>query len=77
MFHALLPPETVVPRVEGRRQRPSLDKMEVLPPNIIILGIDSASRLNFKRFMTNTIQVLESLGAVEMLGFNKGQFFML
>lgn len=73
-FHALVPPDTVGPRLESRKHRPNLDNMEVLPPNIIVLGIDSTSRLNFLRYMSQTIEVLESLGAKEMLGFTKGMF---
>lgn len=76
MFHAVVPPETVVPRLELKKHRLSLEQMEVLPPNIIVLGLDSTTRLNFRRFMTQTIQTLESLGAVEMLGFNRGELFM-
>jgi hypothetical protein len=43
------------------------------PPNILILGQDSTSRLNFKRRMTKTVGILESLGAVEMLGYTRGR----
>jgi len=46
-----------------------------LPPNILLIGQDSTSRLNFRRNMINTMQVLESLGAVEMLGYVKGQCY--
>jgi hypothetical protein len=43
------------------------------PPNILILGQDSTSRLNFKRRTTKTVGILESLGAVEMLGYTRGK----
>jgi hypothetical protein len=43
------------------------------PPNILILGQDSTSRLNLKRRMTKTLGILESLGAVEMLGYTRGK----
>jgi hypothetical protein len=43
------------------------------PPNILIIGQDSTSRLNFKRRMTKTVGILESLGAVEMLGYTRGK----
>ncbi|OXA63650.1 hypothetical protein Fcan01_03216, partial [Folsomia candida] len=39
------------------------------PPNILIIGHDSTSRLNFRRQMPKTLTVLENLGAVEMLGY--------
>jgi hypothetical protein len=44
------------------------------PPNILILGQDSTSRLNFRRRMRKTLGILESLGgAVEMLGYTRGK----
>jgi hypothetical protein len=46
------------------------------PPNILIIGQDSTSRLNFRRHMTKTVKILESLGAVEMLGYTKGTFII-
>jgi hypothetical protein len=46
----------------------------IAPPNILIIGQDSTSRLNFRRFMRKTLGILESLGAVEMLGYTKGTF---
>jgi hypothetical protein len=48
---------------------PSSDE---IPPNILIIGQDSTSRLNFRRHMTKTVKILESLGAVEMMGYTKG-----
>jgi hypothetical protein len=42
------------------------------PPNILILGQDSTSRLNFRRHMKKTLKILESLGSVEMLGYSTG-----
>ena len=42
------------------------------PPNVIVLGIDSTSRLNFRRSMPKTIKLLESIGAHEMFGYTKG-----
>jgi hypothetical protein len=44
-----------------------------IPPNILIIGQDSTSRLNFRRHMTKTVKILESLGAVEMMGYTKGK----
>lgn len=41
-------------------------------PNIVILGIDSTSRLNFRRHMPQTVAKLKDFGAVELLGYTKG-----
>jgi len=43
------------------------------PPNVLIVGLDSTSRLNFRRYMTKTLALLERIGAVEMFGFTKGE----
>ncbi|XP_031351112.1 uncharacterized protein LOC116176608 isoform X2 [Photinus pyralis] len=39
--------------------------------NVLIIGLDSVSRLNFHRQMPNTAQTLQSIGAIEFLGYNK------
>lgn len=39
--------------------------------NVLILGIDAVSRLNFHRTMPGTANFLEIKGAVEFLGYNK------
>ncbi|XP_021950524.1 uncharacterized protein LOC110847822 [Folsomia candida] len=44
---------------------------ERLPPNVLIFGLDSTSRLNFRRNMFETRRFLENIGAVEMLGYTK------
>jgi len=44
----------------------------VRPPNVLIIGLDSTSRLNFRRFMPKTLSVLERIGAFEMMGYTKG-----
>ncbi|XP_050512125.1 uncharacterized protein LOC126888177 isoform X1 [Diabrotica virgifera virgifera] len=41
------------------------------PLNILVLGLDAISRLNFQRQMPKTLNYLRQLGAVEMLGYNK------
>ncbi|CAH2988897.1 unnamed protein product [Chilo suppressalis] len=39
--------------------------------NILVLGIDSVSRLNFFRTMPNTVKFLLNRGAVDLSGYNK------
>ncbi|VVC99869.1 unnamed protein product [Leptidea sinapis] len=39
--------------------------------NVVIMGIDAVSRLNFHRTMPNTLKFLKDNGAVELLGYNK------
>jgi hypothetical protein len=61
-----------------QRQRSTSDSnvpppSDEIPPNILIIGQDSTSRLNFRRHMTKTVKILESLGAVEMMGYTKGK----
>ncbi|XP_057325830.1 uncharacterized protein LOC130667915 [Microplitis mediator] len=39
--------------------------------SILILGLDSVSRMNFHRMMPKTVKTLKSMGAIEMMGYNK------
>ncbi|XP_063529368.1 uncharacterized protein LOC134740717 [Cydia strobilella] len=39
--------------------------------NVIVLGIDSVSRLNFYRTMPRTLEFLRNKGAIELFGYNK------
>lgn len=39
--------------------------------NVIVLGIDAISRLNFHRTMPKTLAYLQKKGAIELLGYNK------
>lgn len=39
--------------------------------NVIIIGLDAVSRLNFHRQMPKTIDYLQNLGAIEYHGYNK------
>jgi len=55
---------------ESREEKETLVRRR--PPNVLIVGLDSTSRLNFRRYMTKTLALLERIGAVEMLGFTKG-----
>ncbi|RZC39844.1 DUF229 and/or Phosphodiest domain containing protein [Asbolus verrucosus] len=41
------------------------------PLNILIVGLDGVSRLNFHRQMPKTVQYLKSITQVEFLGYNK------
>jgi hypothetical protein len=46
-------------------------KFEITPLNILIIGIDAVSRLNFHRQMPRTVEYLKNITAVELLGYNK------
>lgn len=39
--------------------------------NVIVMGIDAVSRLNFYRTMPKTLSFLKENGAIELLGYNK------
>ncbi|XP_029164333.1 uncharacterized protein LOC114935626 [Nylanderia fulva] len=39
--------------------------------SVLVVGLDSVSRMNFHRMMPKTAKVLQSLGAIEMLGYTK------
>ncbi|KAJ9592748.1 hypothetical protein L9F63_015586 [Diploptera punctata] len=39
--------------------------------NVLIVGMDSVSRINLHRQMPKTINVLENMDAIELLGYNK------
>ncbi|XP_032676135.1 uncharacterized protein LOC116846422 isoform X2 [Odontomachus brunneus] len=39
--------------------------------SMLVIGLDSISRLNFHRMMPMTVKALQSLGAVEMFGYTK------
>jgi hypothetical protein len=47
-------------------------KIKPLPPNVVIIGLDSTSRLNVERNMPQMKEVLQKLKAVEILGYTKG-----
>jgi hypothetical protein len=71
-FHALALPPThpkTQPKIVSWKEEPRKPK----PPNVVIVGIDSMSRLSFHRTMPKTKKVLEEMGAIEMLGYTKGQ----
>lgn len=58
-------------KVDFWKNRKSSKQDEELPPSILVVGIDSTSRINFRRNMFKTQKVLQSLGAVEMFGYTK------
>lgn len=40
-------------------------------PNVLLVGVDSVSRMNYIRYMKKTRQVMLKLGALEFVGYNK------
>ncbi|XP_059060605.1 uncharacterized protein LOC131853648 [Achroia grisella] len=51
------------------------DKTEILKNktayNVLIMGIDAVSRLNFYRTMPKTVNYLKTMGAIDLAGYNK------
>jgi hypothetical protein len=79
MFHgsalaAQRPSNSTVKRKEKFWTTNNEEVNVIAPPNILIIGQDSTTRLNFRRHMTQTVKILESLGAVEMMGYTRGTF---
>lgn len=61
-----------------RKELPSNDDVDSIRPNdtnlnynIIIMGIDAVSRMNFYRTMPKTLAYLQKYGAIELFGYNK------
>lgn len=48
------------------------DLTRPLPPSVVMLGIDSLSRMNYHRSFNLTKTFLDGIGAVEMMGYTKG-----
>lgn len=67
-YHAFLPRKSWVE--ERCRQALKTDAFKDRL-SILVVGLDSVSRLNFHRMMPKTVKALQSLGAVEMLGYTK------
>ncbi|XP_066597914.1 uncharacterized protein [Prorops nasuta] len=68
-YHAFVPRKDAV---EKRCSDLKIQKAEeFVQPSILVVGLDSVSRLNFHRMMPKTVKSLRKLGAVEMLGYNK------
>lgn len=53
------------------KKSPSLTSDELRPPSVILLGVDTNSRMNSHRTMGKTLNFLRSLDAVELLGYTK------
>ena len=74
-YHSFLPKkQEVLERVHlnimNESQNNQEDKL-----NVMILGIDTLSRLNFQRTMKKSRQTLDKLGGIEFFGYNKvGKF---
>ncbi|XP_011049249.1 PREDICTED: uncharacterized protein LOC105142989 [Acromyrmex echinatior] len=68
-YYAFLPRK---PSIEERcRQTLRMDTLIEDRLSVLIVGLDSVSRMNFHRMMPKTVKSLQSLGAVEMLGYTK------
>jgi hypothetical protein len=61
-------------KVEAKIQYWKTKEQTRLPPNVVIIGLDSTTRLNVQRNMPKMKEILQKLGAVEMLGYTKGSF---
>ena len=68
-YHALVQP---LKSSVTKEKSESWKNAKQIPPSVVILGMDSISRLNFERTMPKTRKLLQSLGAVELLGYTKG-----
>ncbi|XP_076625546.1 uncharacterized protein LOC143343961 isoform X1 [Colletes latitarsis] len=67
-YHAFLPRFRSVEQ-KYEKTRTAGSKSDHL--SLLIVGLDSVSRLNFHRMMPRTVQALQDLEAVEMLGYTK------
>ncbi|XP_014661409.1 PREDICTED: uncharacterized protein LOC106804652 [Priapulus caudatus] len=68
-FHPVKEDMTVVKSNNSNGKSPRANSAR---PNVVLLGMDSVSRLNFIRQMPSTYLFLKTtLGAVELLGYNK------
>ncbi|EZA59268.1 uncharacterized protein LOC105275672 [Ooceraea biroi] len=67
-YHAFLPRKS---QVEDRcKQALKTDRISDRL-SVLVVGLDSVSRMNFHRMMPKTVKALQTLGAVEMLGYTK------
>ncbi|KAK5646625.1 hypothetical protein RI129_005089 [Pyrocoelia pectoralis] len=57
----------IKPRIKNFSSNPgSNEKL-----NVLVIGLDSVSRLNLHRQMPKTVKILKDIGAIELLGYNK------
>ncbi|XP_014251815.1 uncharacterized protein LOC106667978 isoform X2 [Cimex lectularius] len=54
-----------------RKKNKSINPNDRSKVNVLTIGLDAISRLNLYRQMPKTLHLLEEMGAVEMLGYNK------
>ncbi|XP_021185847.3 uncharacterized protein LOC110373063 isoform X1 [Helicoverpa armigera] len=55
----------------NKKNKSDVHKNETDYYNVIVMGIDAISRLNFYRTMPKTLAYLQNRGAIELLGYNK------
>ncbi|XP_017790924.1 PREDICTED: uncharacterized protein LOC108573070 isoform X2 [Habropoda laboriosa] len=67
-YHAFVPR---VSSVEEKCKKIVASSSRTEHLSVLIVGIDSVSRLNFHRMMPKTVEALQQLEAVEMLGYTK------
>ncbi|KZC04517.1 hypothetical protein WN55_00592 [Dufourea novaeangliae] len=67
-YHAFLPRFR---SIEEKYERSRINDPRSEHLSLLIIGIDSVSRINFHRMMPKTVEALQKLGAVEMLGYTK------
>ena len=70
-YHSFFPKKPEVLRRVQKRIRHESENMQEAKLNVMILGIDTLSRLNFHRTMNKSKQTLDKLGGIEFFGYNK------
>lgn len=50
-----------------------LHKRDEMPPSVVLIGLDALSRMNYYRFLPQTKEFMDSHGAVELMGYTKGE----
>lgn len=69
--HALVRRKPVVMARLKERDKHANDNNKTKPLSVLLIGIDSISRLNLIRAMPNTAQYLYDTGWLELKGYNK------
>ena len=70
-YHSFLPKKPEVLKRVQKKIRHESKMMQEDKMNVMILGIDSLSRLNFHRTMKQSKRTLNKLGGIEFFGYNK------